>query len=104
MKFFSSAKDKIEWSFGKVGLELVEDWHKLWKKYSFLVFVVMGAIPDLYNLAISTGFLTSASAPPLLDQFVKGVAFFGGATTMIKLKAKARLEGKDSDSESDGKP
>lgn len=95
MKFFSTLKDKLiacedkfNFVLKHIGLELKDEWHLFYKKYSVWGFTAFGAAPDLYNAAQSTGFLTSATAPAALDQLMKGIAFLGIASHLMKTKKK----------------
>ena len=86
MSFFSALGDKIEAGLNKVGLELVTEWRKFYTMYSVWFFAIVGAAPDLYNLALQSGLLTGASAPPLLTRIIAIVSFVGAASRLIKQK------------------
>lgn len=87
MSFFSALGDKIEAGLNKVGLELVSEWRKFYTMYSVWFFAIVGAAPDLYNLALQSGLLTGASAPPLLARIVAIISFVGAASRLIKQKS-----------------
>lgn len=86
MSFLSALGDKIEAGLNKIGLELVAEWRKFYTMYSVWFFAIVGAAPDLYNLALQSGLLTGASAPPLLTRVIAIVSFVGAASRLIKQK------------------
>lgn len=86
MSFFSALGDKIEAGLNKIGLELVTEWRKFYTMYSVWFFAIVGAAPDLYNLALQSGLLTGASAPPQLAHLIAIISFVGAASRLIKQK------------------
>lgn len=86
MSFFSALGDKIEAGLNKIGLELVTEWRKFYTMYSVWGFAIVGAAPDLYNLALQSGLLTGASAPPQLAHIIALISFFGAASRLVKQK------------------
>jgi DMSO reductase anchor subunit len=86
MSFFSALGDKLEAGLNKIGLELVTEWRKFYTMYSVWFFAIVGAAPDLYNLALQSGLLTGASAPPQLAHLIALISFFGAASRLVKQK------------------
>lgn len=86
MSFLSALGDKIEAGVNKIGLELADDWRKFYTMYSVWFFAILGAAPDLYNLAVTSGLLTSTTTPPLLAHIINIIAFVGAASRLIKQK------------------
>jgi hypothetical protein len=66
---------------------LVDEWRAAWKMYSLWFFATLALIPDLYNLALSSGLLEGTSAPVLVTRAINAVAFLGAASRLIKQKA-----------------
>jgi hypothetical protein len=73
----------------KFELELIDGWKKFYSMYSIWFFAALGSLPDLFNLAIQNGLITSASAPELLTRAINLVAFVGAASRLVKQKALA---------------
>ena len=82
----SAIKDKTEAVVDKAGLSLIDNWHNFYKMYSIWFYTILGLAPDIYNQAISSGLLTSDSAPPLLTRIINGIAFAGAVSRLIKQK------------------
>lgn len=99
--FFTKIADKVEAGVNKIGMDLTDDWRHFYKMYSVWFFAAIGAAPDLYNLALSTGFLTGASAPAALDQIIKGIAFVGAASRVLKQKKLHVVQDQVSDIQSE---
>ena len=99
MSFFSALGDKIEAGLNKVGLELVTEWRKFYTMYSVWFFAIVGAAPDLYNLALQSGLLTGASAPPQLAHIIAIVSFVGAASRLVKQKRLDTLRQSASDAQ-----
>jgi len=99
MSIFSTLGDKIEAGLNKIGLELVSEWRHWYKLYSVWVFALMGVAPDLYNLAIQTGYLASAITPPALTHILNAIAFFGAASRLVKQKHLEVLQQSASDAQ-----
>lgn len=99
MSFFSTLGDKIEAGLNKIGLELVTEWRKFYTMYSVWFFAIVGAAPDLYNLALQSGLLTGASAPPQLAHLIALISFFGAASRLVKQKRLDTLRQSASDAQ-----
>lgn len=99
MSFFSALGDKIEAGLNKIGLELVTEWRKFYTMYSVWFFAIVGAAPDLYNLALQSGLLTGASAPPQLAHIIAIVSFVGAASRLVKQKRLDTLRQSASDAQ-----
>lgn len=82
----SAGADKIEAAVNKVGLELVDGWKQFYKMYSMWGYAILGASPDLYNLAVSSNLISGADAPALLVRIINLIAFFGAASRIVKQK------------------
>ncbi|BAW19174.1 hypothetical protein [Ralstonia phage RP31] len=70
-------------------LELIDGWKKFYAMYSIWFFAILGLLPDLFNLAIQNGVITSASAPELLTRAINVIAFVGAASRLVKQKVLA---------------
>lgn len=68
-------------------LELIPEWKKFYKMYSFWFFVILGCAPELWDLAIQYNVIKEAAAPALLARAVSTIAFLGAASRMIKQKS-----------------
>lgn len=84
--FFTKIGDKVEAAINKVGLELVQEWRQFYSMYSVWFFAAVGSAPDLYNLALSSGLLTGATAPPELARLINVISFIGAASRLVKQK------------------
>ncbi len=73
-----------------MNLQLVAEWKKAYAMYSIWAFAILGLLPDLYNLAISTGLFTSDEAPVALSRVINLVAFFGAASRLVQQKVIAQ--------------
>lgn len=67
--------------------ELIDEWRKWYKMYSVWAFIILGASPELYNLAIQFNIISGESAPAFLARIINLIAFFGAAGRMLKQKA-----------------
>ena len=67
-------------------IELVDEWRKWYAMYSIWAFVLLGALPDIYNLAVQFNLLTGDNAPALLARTINTVAFLGAVSRMVKQK------------------
>lgn len=63
---------------------LVDDWRSAWKFYSLWIYLVIGMLPQLLELASSFGLAPSASIPGFFSDLLKWVAFLGAASRLIK--------------------
>lgn len=83
-KFF----DQIEAIFSKAGLELVAEWRKFYATYSFWFFVVIGGLPDFYDMLLSSGMIEmlkgDSAMPSVVTNAIKTIAFLGAASRFIK--------------------
>ena len=67
-------------------LELIDGWKKFYAMYSIWAFILLGALPDIYNLAVQFNIITGDSAPAFLARAVNTVAFLGAVGRMMKQK------------------
>lgn len=65
---------------------LIDGWRAWWKMYSIWFFAALGMLPEIYNLAISSGFITAEEAPKFISRIISGVAFFGAVSRLLKQK------------------
>jgi hypothetical protein len=68
----------------------VENWKESYKWLSMYAFVIIGLLPDIFNLAITTGVLEAESAPATLNYTIKVVAFLGAVGRLVKQTADAQ--------------
>lgn len=68
-------------------IELVKEANKWYAMYSIWAFVLLGALPDIYNLAVQFNLLTGDSAPAFLARAVNLIAFLGAVGRLVKQKA-----------------
>lgn len=60
---------------------------KLWyKMYSVWFMALLGMLPDIFNLAITSGLFSAENAPEKLSYLMKVVAFLGIVSRLIKQK------------------
>lgn len=69
--------------------ELIEGWKKAYAMYSIWFFAILGAAPDLFNLAVENHLVDSGAAPALLARIINIIAFVGAASRLVKQKALA---------------
>ena len=67
-------------------IELVKEANKWYAMYSIWAFILLGAIPDLYNLAVQFNLLAGDDAPAFLARTINMVAFMGAALRLVKQK------------------
>ncbi len=67
-------------------IELVDEWRKWYAMYSIWAFILLGALPDVYNLAIQFNVISGDNAPAILARTVNMVAFLGALGRMMKQK------------------
>ena len=67
-------------------IELVDEWRKWYAMYSIWAFILLGALPDVYNLAIQFNVISGDNAPANLARTVNMVAFLGALGRMMKQK------------------
>lgn len=79
-------QNTIEASLNKVGLSLVDDVRKAYKFVSIYGIVILGALPDLYNLAIENHLFEGSAAPERLSHLINFVAFATAAGRLIQRK------------------
>lgn len=72
-------------------IQLIEEWKKAYKFYSIWFFVIIGALPELFNLAVQSGLIDSETAPQALSRLISLIAFAGAASRMIQQK-KLQME------------
>lgn len=70
-----------------MNIQLVDNWKSAWKMFSMYFFLILGLLPELFNLAVSSGLLQTEQAPALLSKIVMIVAFLGAASRLIKQRA-----------------
>jgi hypothetical protein len=64
--------------------QLIEGYQKFYAMWSMWAFAIVGAAPDLYNLAVQYNLLEGDSAPAQLARIINTIAFLGAASRMIK--------------------
>lgn len=67
-------------------IQLIEEARKWYAMYSIWAFVLLGAMPDIYNLAIQFNLLTGDSAPAFLARTINTIAFLGAMARLVKQK------------------
>ena len=65
-------------------LRLIADWKKAWTFYSTWAFVVLGALPDIYNALISSGLFDSADSPEGLTWSIRAAALAGLLLRLVR--------------------
>jgi len=68
-------------------IQLIENWNQWYKMISMYAIIVLGLLPDIWNLAISFGLLEAAAAPKQLAYTINLVAFIGAVGRLVKQKA-----------------
>lgn len=69
-----------------VYLELADDARWFYKQVRFWLFAILCGAPDLYNAAVENHLIKGGHVPPPLEKFFNLIAFFGMATTIVKVK------------------
>lgn len=72
-----------------MGLELAAGAKHFYKSVSFWFFTVVGALPDIYNMAISSHYITADKIPDNVTNIINMIAFFGAAVHIIHQKRPA---------------
>lgn len=72
-----------------MGLELAETAVHFYKSVSFWFFTVVGALPDIYNMAVSSHYITADKIPANVTNIVNMIAFFGAAMHIVAQKKPA---------------
>jgi len=67
-------------------VQFIDGAQHFYKMYSMWAFLLLGSLPELYNLAIQTGLLTADEAPAALSKIIALVSFAGAASRLIKQK------------------
>lgn len=65
---------------------LIEGWRKAYAMYSTWFFIIIAALPDLYNQAIASGLLEADTVPKAFARIINLIAFAGLTTRMLKQK------------------
>jgi hypothetical protein len=73
-------------SFEKLDDYLVDGWRRAYRMYSAWFFVVLMALPDLYNAAIASNVITADQVPQFFARIVNGIAFMGLASRVVRQK------------------
>lgn len=68
-------------------VQLISNWKQFYKFYSFWVSVVIAVLPDLVNLAIEHGVITSDQIPGWFSYSMKVMTFIWLAARLIKQKS-----------------
>jgi len=63
---------------------LIEDWTSAWKFISMWIYAIIGAAPQLYNLAIQHNLYSADSVPLAIANFISLMAFLGSAGRVVK--------------------
>jgi hypothetical protein len=78
-----------------IKIELVGNWKEAWKFYSVWVYVLLGMLPDIFDLAVKMEVFSGEGAPEALNWTIKFVAFIGVVVRIVKqgvVAAKAAEE------------
>lgn len=67
---------------------LVTEWKTCYKLYSFWFILLLGSIPDLYNMAINAHVIEADRVPALFSYIVNVISFLTLASRFVKQKAK----------------
>jgi DMSO reductase anchor subunit len=78
--FLSHIKDYIH-------IELVPEWKQFWKMASFWVYVVIGAMPDIYAGLTAAGLLDEGALPTFVVYSIRVLAAIGIIARLIKQKS-----------------
>jgi hypothetical protein len=65
-------------------IRLIEDWKKIWQKYTFWFFVVLGSLPQLWDAAVVSGLFDSPLIPPEFKLLVGTISALGILARMLK--------------------
>lgn len=67
-------------------IPLIDNWRQCWKLASVQVYVLIAAMPDIYNAVAALGWIDQL--PPAAMWVVRGMAVLGIAARIIKQKSK----------------
>lgn len=88
---------------------LIDGWNKAYKMYSTWFFIIIGALPDIYNQAIASQVIQADAVPVVFSRIINMIAFAGLTSRLLKQKrvekdaedAVARREQKERESSGD---
>lgn len=70
-----------------VRIELVPDWKQFWKMASIWVYIIIGAMPDIYAGLTAAGLLDEGSLPSSVIYAIRTLAAVGIIARLIKQKS-----------------
>lgn len=78
-----------------IKIELIGDWKQAWKFYSVWIYVLLGMLPDIFDLAVKMEVFSGEGAPEALNYIIKLVAFIGVVVRLVKqgVAAQVALQG-----------
>lgn len=69
-----------------MGLQVADGAKHFYKFWSFWIFAILGAVPDLYDMAVSMKVVDLDKIPPEATQIVHMIAFLGAAVHLVERK------------------
>lgn len=67
-----------------IKIELIGDWKQAWKYYSVWIYVFIGALPDIFDLAVKMDLLGGEGTPDALNYCIKLFSFAGVVMRLVK--------------------
>ncbi len=65
-------------------VRLVADWRRAWRYYTTWAFLLLGAMPDIYNTVVTSGLLDADGAPEELAWGMRGAALLGLLLRLVR--------------------
>lgn len=72
-------------------IPLIDNWRQCWRLASVQVYVLIAAMPDIYNAVAALGWIEQLPTPAMW--IVRGMAVLGIAARIIKQKGKEQGNG-----------
>ena len=66
---------------------LIGDWKSAWKLASMWVFLLIAISPELFQIAVQSGFLESGEVPELFARLINLMGLIGMLSRVIKQRA-----------------
>ncbi len=72
-------------------IELVDDWKQAYKYFSVWFFTILTALPQIYQILVSYGLISSEAAPTALVNTISVIAALGALARVLKQNVDAEL-------------
>lgn len=62
---------------------LVGNWKESYKWFSMYAYAILGLLPEIFDLAVTSGILEAESTPAALNYTIKLIAFLGAVGRLV---------------------